>query len=81
LNYLQPFVDKTQPFRREPDGISKTDLWAILGRNKTAGDARMILSILRENELADCIMTATKTSKKPTEIWFSYRYANKFINS
>jgi hypothetical protein len=41
----------------------------------------MILSVLRENELADCVMTPTKTSKRPTEIWFSQRYANKFMNS
>jgi hypothetical protein len=31
----------------------------------------MTLSVLKENELADCIVTRTPGSKKWTEIWFS----------
>jgi len=66
---------------REPDGIPKTDIYAILGRNRSAADMNMTLAVLKENELADCVVIRPKTSKKPVEVWFSKRHANKFINS
>jgi len=66
---------------RAPDGISRTDIFAVLGRSKSAADVNMTLAILKENELADCAIIQPKTSKKPIEIWFSQRHANKFRKS
>ena len=68
-------------YRLGSAGIPRTDIYAILGRSRTAGDVNMTLSVLKENELADCVVTRIKGSKKPTEVWFSKRHANKFINS
>ena len=66
---------------REPDGIPRTDIYAILGRSRSAADVNMTLAVLKENELADCVVTRPKTSKKPIELWFSKRHAHNFTSS
>jgi hypothetical protein len=66
---------------RAPDGLTKSEVFGNLGRSLSAADVNMILAVLKDNDLADCVITRPDKSKRTAEVWFSKRHAQKFTNS
>jgi hypothetical protein len=67
-----PVVDTIlRHLRREPKGLTRTDIREIFSRNRTENEINDALRILQENKFAQC--TRENTGGRPSERWFAVR--------
>ncbi len=59
---------------RAPTGITKSEIFKIFGRNRSATDINMSLAVLQDNGLALPRTKRSETGTKALERWFSVRH-------
>jgi len=67
-----PVVDTIlRHLRREPKGLTRTDIRGLFSRNRTENEINDALRVLKENNFATC--TREDTGGRPSERWFAVR--------